>query len=81
MQTRNSMMLHSNIMKLRQMMKPSYPFTRRPFSSNAEPKVLFEEHTPSVLEFKLNAPKSLNSVDLEMVNNMIDELKTWRTNQ
>ena len=72
------MMLHSNIMKLRQMMKPSYPFIRRPFSSNVEPKVLFEEHSPSVLEFKLNVPKTLNSVDLDMVNMMIDELKEWR---
>ena len=59
-------------------MKPSYPFVRRTFGSNAEPKVLIEEHSPSVLEFKLNVPKSLNSVDLDMCNLMIDEMKEWR---
>lgn len=80
MQARNSMMLHSNIMKLRQVMKPSYPFTRRAFGANAESKVLFEHHSPSVLEFKLNSPKTLNAVDVDMCNIMIEELKNWRKN-
>ena len=64
------------------MMKPSYSFTRRPLgsTSNVEPKVLFHEHSPSVLEFKLNSPKSLNSVDVEMVDLMIEELTYWRHN-
>ena len=29
------------------------------------------------MEWKLNAPKALNSVDTEMVNLMIGELKRW----
>ena len=45
-----------------------------------EQKVLFEELSPTVLHFKLNSPKSLNSVDLPMVNLMLDELKQWRRN-
>lgn len=40
-------------------------------------KVLFQSHTPSVLEMKLNAPKALNSVDTEMCNLMIDQLQKW----
>ena len=40
-------------------------------------KVLVEKHTPFVTEWKLNAPKVLNSVDTEMCNLMIDELKKW----
>ena len=34
--------------------------------------------SPSVLHVKLNSPKSLNSVDLPMVNLILDELKQWR---
>jgi len=74
-------MLHGNMMKLRQVMKPAYPFTRRPFgATTAKPKVLVNEHSPSVLEFKLNAPKVLNSLDVDMCTLMIDELKNWRKN-
>ena len=62
-------------------MKPAYPFTRRPFgATQAEPKVLVNEHSSSVLELKLNAPKVLNSVDVDMCNLIIDELKNWRKN-
>jgi hypothetical protein len=43
-----------------------------------EPKVLYEQHTPQVGEFKLNAPKNLNSLDFEMVHMMIKKLKYWQ---
>ena len=81
MLSRNALMLHSNIMQLRQVihMKPvTYPFTRKLLSTGTEQKVLFEEMSPSVLHVKLNSPKSLNSVDLPMVNLILDELKQWR---
>ena len=81
MLSRNALMLHSNIMQLRQViqMKPvTYPFTRKMLSTATEQKVLFEEMSPSVLHVKLNSPKSLNSVDLPMVNLILDELKQWR---
>ena len=52
---------------------------RRSFSdAAAAQKVLFEKHTSQVHEWKLNAPKALNSVDTEMCNLMIEELKRWR---
>lgn len=51
---------------------------KRQFSTAAvEPKVLFKEHTPSVFEFVLNSPKTLNAVDIEMCNMMADKLKQW----
>ena len=38
---------------------------------------MVEQHSPHVTEWKLNAPKALNSVDTEMVNLMIEEMKKW----
>jgi len=70
-------------MKLRQVMKLSYPLIRRPFGATTigmEPKVLIEEHSQSVFEFKLNTPKTLNAIDVDMCNLMIEELKNWRKN-
>lgn len=32
------------------------------------------------MEFKLNVPKNLNSLDLEMVHLMIKQLKSWNLN-
>ena len=55
------------------------PAPGRHFSS--ESKVLIEKHTPSVTEWKLNAPKALNSVDTDMCELMIAELKKWNTNE
>ena len=50
----------------------------KPFSSaTVDGKVLFEHHSPAVTEFKLNAPKALNSVDTEMCNLMIERLAQW----
>ena len=50
-------------------------------STSADAKVLVEKHTPFVSEWKLNSPKVLNSVDTDMVNLMIKELKKWNTDQ
>jgi len=36
---------------------------------------LFVEHTKDVFEFKLNVPKNLNSLDLDMVDLMLGKLK------
>jgi enoyl-CoA hydratase len=38
---------------------------------------LFEQHTQDVFEFKLNAPKALNSLDLEMVDLMLSKVQKW----
>jgi 3-hydroxyisobutyryl-CoA hydrolase len=48
------------------------------FSASEETvKVLFNSLTPAVAEIKLNAPKSLNSVDLEMCHLINDKLRAW----
>ena len=47
------------------------------FFSTEGSKVLVEKHSPALTEWKLNAPKALNSVDTEMVNLMIEEMKKW----
>ena len=53
---------------------------KRVFSNAATtcPKVFFEQHSLSVAEWKLNVPKALNSLDHEMCNMMIEELKRWK---
>ena len=50
-------------------------------SAGGASKVLVEKHTPFVTEWKLNAPKVLNSVDTEMCELMIGELKKWHAEQ
>ena len=54
-------------------MQPARNFSAAPSSS----KVLFERQSDYVNEWKLNAPKALNSVDTEMCTLMIDEIKRW----
>ena len=76
MQT-TSKLLQNFSNKLRTNRKP-FSMATRLFSSS-ESKVLVERHSAALTEWKLNAPKALNSVDTEMVNLMIDELKKWRT--
>ena len=34
-------------------------------------------HTPHVFEFKLNSPKTLNSLDLDMFQIMLRKLEFW----
>lgn len=51
----------------------------RNFTTASSQKVLFEERSPAVVEWKLNAPKVLNSVDIEMCDLMINEIKRWNT--
>ena len=49
-------------------------------SSHHEPKVLYKSHSQNVFEFKLNSPKTLNSLDLEMVHIMLKKVKEWDDN-
>lgn len=72
--------LHANLMTLRSL--ASYGHALQSFSTAThvppEPKVLYEQHTPTVAEMKLNAPKNLNSLDFEMVHIMMQKLKYWQ---
>lgn len=73
----SKLLLQHNLNRLRSLrfgMEPARHFSSPAATSQ---KVLFEQRTPSVAEWKLNAPKALNSVDTEMCNLMIDELKRW----
>jgi enoyl-CoA hydratase len=49
-------------------------------ASSEEQKVLFDELSPSVTEFKLNAPKNLNSLDFDMVHLMLRKVSEWNKN-
>lgn len=73
-------LLHGNLMNLRSL--ASYGHGLQSFSTAThappEPKVLYEQHTPTVAEMKLNAPKNLNSLDFEMVHIMMKKLKYWQ---
>ena len=77
-------MLQRNIEKLRSLrfgMQPARNMSAAAASQESPAsKVIFESHSPSVVEFKLNHPKALNSVDTEMVNSMIEELRCWNKN-
>jgi enoyl-CoA hydratase/carnithine racemase len=42
-------------------------------------KVLFEEHSPLVFEFKLNNNKTLNSLDNDMIQLLNLKLREWKT--
>jgi len=46
-------------------------------TSNTDPKVIMHHHSPSAFEFKLNYNKALNSIDLEMVHLVCNQLKNW----
>jgi enoyl-CoA hydratase/carnithine racemase len=41
---------------------------------------LFENLSPNVTEFKLNAPKNLNSLDFDMVHLMLKQVKQYHSN-
>ena len=59
---------HHNIQRLRHLHMQPY----RLMSTSANAKVLTVEHSPSVFEMKLNVPKTLNAVDTEMCDLMIE---------
>ena len=40
-------------------------------------KVLFEQHSADVFEFKLNQNKTLNSLDSDMVHLLLGQLNNW----
>ncbi len=72
--------LHSNLMNLRSLAMHGHGLQSFSTTTHAPPesKVLYEQHTPTVGEMKLNAPKNLNSLDFEMVHIMMKKLKYWQ---
>ena len=82
MQSTSKFLLQRNLERLRALrFGGTAPLQRRfaTLTSTSE-KVIFEQHSPSVMEFKLNAPKALNSVDTEMCDAMITEMQRWNAN-
>ena len=71
------MLLHNNYMMLRQLSHVSKANFASVVPGSVDSKVKFTSHSPSVFEFKLNAPKSLNSLDNEMCDIMLRKLQTW----
>jgi enoyl-CoA hydratase/carnithine racemase len=49
-------------------------------SQQPDQKVLFDKLSTNVTEFKLNAPKNLNSLDFDMVHLMLKQVKEYHTN-
>ena len=39
--------------------------------------VIFEQYSSAVCEFKLNRPKALNALTLEMCHTMVQKIKQW----
>lgn len=71
----SSSIIQNNLMKFRHA-------NFRPFSTSSTPqddqsKVVYKNHSDSVFEFKLNAPKVLNSIDVEMVDLMLTKVEHW----
>jgi enoyl-CoA hydratase/carnithine racemase len=62
---------HHNLQRIRHLSLA--PF-KAMSTSAPDSKVIFQNHTPSVFEFTLNVPKTLNSVDLDMCNMMIPKV-------
>lgn len=72
----NPSTLHSNLTKLRLLYSQTTAF-----STNVQTdKVKYENRSDHFSVINLNAPKNLNSIDLEMVNSMIYKLKEWHLN-
>ena len=82
-----SQKLQSNLQRFRSLATNSAAMAMAPASRGfsagdaPQPKVIFDKHTDNVMEFKLNAPKVLNSLDAEMSNLMIEKIKTWRADE
>jgi len=49
-------------------------------SISTDSKVLFLDHSAHVAEIKLNVPKQLNSLDLDMCHLMLGKLQPWFKN-
>ena len=71
--------LHGNLMKLRSLAMNGHKLQSFSSATHAplESKVLYEQHTPTVAEMKLNAPKNLNSLDFDMVHLMLKKVSEW----
>lgn len=78
MQATQRLKLHQNWMLLRSHFSgnPQHlNFAKASFSTDS--KVQFHDHSPHVTEFKLNVPKTLNSLDLDMCHIMLGKIQTW----
>jgi hypothetical protein len=71
---KSSASIHTNLMNLRSLNR----YGVRSFTvATPEPKILHETLSHDVHEIKLNAPKNLNSLDFEMVHDMIKRVKLY----
>ena len=50
----------------------------RSASTAAAPKLIVDQHSPKVVEFRMNSPKTLNSLDNEMIETIIPHLYKWK---
>ena len=64
---RNSVILHSGIHNLRRNLVTAQNRKLSTILNSESSKVVFEEHSPKVFEFKLNNNKTLNAIDHDMV--------------
>ena len=66
--------LHANLLKLRHPCLSLASFG----TTSSDAKVVITNHTKEFAEFKLNSPKTLNSLDMDMIDIMLGELKKWK---
>lgn len=52
--------------------------SHKAYSTQAEKPVIVNNHTANVAEFVLNSPKTLNSLNNDMIDVMLPVLKDWR---
>ena len=75
---KNSIILHRGIVGLRSALTSSAKFST--ILNSPDAKVLYDQHSADTFEFKLNNPKVLNSIDVEMVDIVCQKLKQWNAN-
>ena len=70
--------IHKDIFKLRRLAKLTSKNKIESFSTAAaSDKILFNQHSDTLTEIVLNVPKTLNSLDVDMVDIMLRKLKAW----
>ncbi|CAI2371968.1 unnamed protein product [Moneuplotes crassus] len=72
--------IHSKILHLRKLAKASTG-VRAMSTAASEPKVLTEYLNKNVFEFTLNNPKTLNSLDSDMIEILWQQIRKWENNQ
>lgn len=72
---KNSVILHRGIVNLRSALTSGARFST--ITNSPDAKVLYDQHSANTFEFKLNNPKVLNSIDVEMVDIICQKLKQW----